>query len=405
MSATTAPRSARFYVLLLCGAEVLSMSGFATYAALLPLLRQEWALSNSQAGLISGTFFGAYMLAVPLLVGLTDRIDARRIYLLACLLATCGCLGFTFFARGLFSALASQALIGAGLAGTYMPGLRLLADNIKGTTQSRSIAFYTSSFGFGTSGSLLLAGALSAYDWRWAFALAAAGPLLAAGLVFFQVPPNPPPAPETRLSALYDFRPVIANREAFGYILGYTLHCWELFGLRSWLPTFFAFSLGLTAAGSGSLLGAATLAALINLLGPLASVFGNELALRFGRRRLVLAVMASSGALSCLIGFTAPLPIWLVFPLVAGYNLTVMADSAALTAGLVAAADPARRGSAMALHSLFGFGGGFVAPLVFGTVLDLAGGSNQVMAWGIAFASLGLGCLIGAILARTGHSG
>ena len=376
------------------------MTGFATYAALLPLLQREWGLSNSQAGLVSGTYFGAYMIAVPLLVGLTDRIDARRIYLLACVLAAAGCLSFTLFAQGLFSALASQALIGVGLAGTYMPGLRVLADQVQGPAQSRSIAFYTSSFGLGTTCSLLLAGALSAHGWRWAFAAAAVGPLLAGPLVFRSFAPRHPLPSGDRPALLFDFRPVIANQRAFGYILGYMVHCWELFGLRSWLPAFFAFSLGLTAAGSGSLFGAATLAALINLLGPLASIFGNELAMRHGRRRVVVGVMASSGFLSCLIGFTAPLPIILVFFLIAGYNLTVMADSAALTAGLVLAADPERKGAAMALHSLFGFGAGFVAPLVFGTVLDLAGGNARVIAWGFAFASLGCGCLGGAVLAK-----
>lgn len=385
-------------VLILCGAEVLSMGGFATYAALLPLLQREWVLSNSQAGLISGTFFGAYMLTAPFLVGLTDRTDARRIYLLACSLAVTGCAGFAFLAQGLLSAMACQALIGAGLAGTYMPGLHILADQVQGPTQSRSIAFYTSTFGFGTSGSLLLAGVLSHFHWTWAFAAAGLGPMLAGPLVFFSFPSRPPATTQESLAALLDFRPVIANREAFGYILGYLVHCWELFGLRSWLPAFFAFSLGMTAAKSGSLLGAATLAALINLLGPAASILGNELALRHGRRKVVLLVMASSGALSCLVGFAAPLPILLVFLLVAGYNFTVMADSAALTAGLVAAADPQRRGTAMALHSLFGFGGGFIAPLVFGGVLDLAGGNANVLAWGIAFASLGFGCLVGSIL-------
>ncbi len=400
MSETTPPsRPAMHTVLLLCAAEVLSMTGFATYAAMLPLLQQNWQLSNSQAGLISGTFFGAYMCAVPLLVGLTDRVDARRIYLLACTLSCLGCLGFALLTHGLYSALISQALIGVGLAGTYMPGLRLLADNVKGTTQSRSIAIYTSCFGFGTTGSLLIAGLLAVYDWRLAFAAAAIGPLVAGPLVFFSFAATSPAGGAAR-PALYDYRPVIANREAFGYILGYLVHCWELFGLRSWLPAFFAFSLGLAASGSGSLLGAATLAALINLLGPVASIYGNELALRFGRKRVILGVMTSSGVLSALVGFSAPLPIYLVFPLVAIYNLTVMADSAALTAGLVAAADPARRGASMALHSLFGFGGGFVAPLVFGAVLDLAGGNARVSAWGIAFASLGCGCLVGALITR-----
>jgi len=52
-----------------------------------------------------------------------------------------------------------QALLGVGIAGTYMPGLRLLSDHVTGPKQSRSIAFYTASFGVGTALSLALAGA------------------------------------------------------------------------------------------------------------------------------------------------------------------------------------------------------------------------------------------------------
>ena len=77
-------------VLLLCGAEILSMTGFAAYPALLPMLQEQWRLNSSQAGLISGVFFAGYMAATPLLVGLTDRIDTRRIYLSACLLVEIG---------------------------------------------------------------------------------------------------------------------------------------------------------------------------------------------------------------------------------------------------------------------------------------------------------------------------
>ena len=58
----------------------------------------------------------------------------------------------------------------------------------------------------------------------------------------------------------------------------------------------------------------------------------------------------------------------------------------------------------MALHSLLGFGSGFVAPLAFGVVLDLGGGNDSDLAWGLAFALMGLGVLTGpvvlALLAR-----
>ncbi|MFA5516716.1 MAG: MFS transporter [Desulfuromonadales bacterium] len=385
-------------VLLLCATEILSMTGFATYPALLPLLQSEWQLTNSAAGLVSGTFFAGYMAAVPVLVSLTDRIDTRRIYLLATALACAGSLGFAFFASGLLSALAFQALVGAGLAGTYMPGLRILTDHFQGPYQSRGIAFYTASFGFGTTASLLLAGALAPLGWQWAFVVAAAGPLIAGPLVFFNFPAAAPRRAAFQPMAIFDFRPVLRNREAMGYILGYAAHCWELFGLRSWMPAFFAFSMGLTATSTSSLVNAAALAAWVNFLGPLASIFGNEAAVRCGRRRLILVAMAASGGLALLVGFSAPLPIAVVFTLVTIYFLMVMGDSAALTAGLVAAAAAERRGAAMALHSFLGFGAGFVAPLAFGAVLDLVGGNTRVTAWGLAFATLGAWCLIGSFI-------
>jgi hypothetical protein len=47
-----------------------------------------------------------------------------------------------------------------------------------------------------------------------------------------------------------------------------------------------------------------------------------------------------------------------------------------------------------------GFGAGFIAPLVFGAVLDVAGGKADASAWGVAFGSLGAGCLIASFAAR-----
>jgi MFS family permease len=393
------PRSARQFtprnlVLLMCGAEILSMTGFATFPALLPVLRGAWGLSNSQAGLISGIFFAGYMAATPVLVGLTDRFDARRIYLLATLLAFFGSLGFALLAQDLLTAMIFQAMVGAGLAGTYMPGLRLLTDQFQGATPSRAVAFYTSTFGLGTTASLLLAGCLEPLGWKWAFAAAAVGPFVAGPLVFCCFSACPADRDGKPAGVFFDFRPVFRNHEAMGYILGYTAHCWELFGLRSWLPAFFTFSLGLSATRGGFWFGAAALAAWINLIGPLASIFGNEVAVRRGRRTVVLGVMAASGIMACLVGFSAALPIIVVFTLMSIYFLLVMGDSAALTAGLVAAAEPGRKGLSMALHSLMGFGAGFIAPLAFGVVLDTAGGNESVAAWGFAYAALGCWSLV-----------
>jgi len=82
------------------------------------------------------------------------------------------------------------------------------------------------------------------------------------------------------------------------------------------------------------------------------------------------------------------------------YNVVVMADSASLTSGLVQESDPAQRGAAMALYSLAGFGAGFVAPVVFGLVLDSTGGEGSPLAWTMAMGALGVGGLVWALRLR-----
>jgi MFS family permease len=75
-----------------------------------------------------------------------------------------------------------------------------------------------------------------------------------------------------------------------------------------------------------------------------------------------------------------------------------MLDSGALTAGLVASAEDQRRGATMALYSFCGFGMAFLAPLVFGMILDAAG--HSVRGWGLALASLGLTAMTGILWLR-----
>lgn len=392
-------------VALMCLAEALSMTGFAAYPAFLALLRDTWGISNSEAGFIGGAYFAGYMTAVPVLSSLTDRYDARRIHVGSCLLAAVSNIAFAFFADGVVSAAAFQALAGAGLGGTYMPGLKALTDRVTGPRQGRFIAFYTSTFGIGTSLSLLLAGWLGRWiSWNWAFGLLAAGPAAAALIVFQGLAPLEPARLSGGQGALLDNFRVLRDRSVLAYVLRYAAHCWELFGLRSWMVAFILFGYGLAQSGRPAL-GATEAAATINLLGIPVSILGNEAAVRFGRGRYIPVVMAASGSLAWFAGFSAGWPWWVMLVLLAVYFIAIMSDSAALTAGLVASTPPHQRGAAMAVYSFGGFGAGFLAPLVFGLVLDVAGGKSAPTAWGFAFGSLGIGCLLASTVARLkGHS-
>lgn len=380
------------------------MLGFSTYAALLPELRDAWGLSNSQAGIVGGMFFAGYVAAVSLATALTDRLDGRWIYLAGGVLAAAGSAGFGLAATGFWSAVLFQVLLGAGIAATYMPGLRLLSDRIPGAHQSRYIAFYTSFFGIGTALSFAIAGfAAPAYGWRAAFLISAFGPLAAGIAVFLLIEPNRPKAPKAfSLEVLFPlsaWRRVLRNRAAAGYTLGYAAHCLELFGSRAWMVAFLAFSASLHA-GASFPWHPAAIAAVVNLIAVPASIAGNEIALRLGRRRWILIAMAASGSSGLALAAAAPWHWALVLTLLVAYSMLVMAESGTLTAGLVAAAPADLRGAALGLYSLAGFGAGLAGPVLFGAALDAAGGAAAHVAWIGAYAVIGAGCLAAPLVVR-----
>lgn len=398
MTSDAAPSTGAPAVFCLCAAEVLTMVGVFAFPALLPDFMAEWSLSNTEAGWVSGVVFAGYTVAVPILTTLTDRVDAKRVYLAGALLAAVSALGFTLTAEGFWSALAWRALGGVGLAGTYMPGLKALVDRVSGPKQARWISFYTASFSLGTSGSFLITGLVAeAFGWRGAFALAAAAALVAVLLVGFALPGVKPIIPETRTNP-FDFAPVLRNRAAMGYVLGYAVHVWELFGARSWMVAFLAWVLAAQPGAWGP--SPTTIATLGALVAMIASIVGADVATRFDRRRVCAFAMLSSGALAAVIGFCSFLPYGVVAGLMLLYSALIQIDSAALTTGAVMEADPARRGATIAIHSLLGFGAGFVGPLAFGMVLDALGGATTGLAWGLAFASLGAVVALGPLALR-----
>jgi predicted MFS family arabinose efflux permease len=335
---------------------------------------------------------------VPILTALTDRIDAKRVYLAGALLAAVSLLGFTLTAEGFWTAFAWRVLGGVGLAGTYMPGLKALVDRISGAMQARWISFYTASFSLGTSGSFLITGVIAnSFGWRVAFGLATAAAAAAFLLVAFALPAFKP-VPPGHKSNPFDFGAVLRNRAAMGYVFGYSAHAWELFGARSWMVAYLAWVLASQpGTGGPSPTSIATIGAMIAMV---SSVVGADIAVRFGRRRLCVFAMLGSGALATVIGFCSALPYGWVAALMLLYNALIQVDSAALTTGAVLAADPDRRGATLSVHSVLGFSAGFVGPLAFGIVLDAAGGANTGLAWGLAFASLGAVAALGPLALR-----
>jgi predicted MFS family arabinose efflux permease len=375
--------SALQLVLLICAAQVLIQIGAFVWPALLPDLVQRWSLTYGEAGWITGIFYGAYIVAVPVLVTLTDRIDAKRVYLFGVAATALAHVLFALLADGLWVALAARALAGIGWAGTYMTGLKLLADKVDAKLMSRAAAGHAASIGI--SGAVSFAYAAFLADlagWPAAFLTSGVCAMLAFLLVALKVPSEGAP-PRAGEQALFDFRPVLRNRSAMAYAIAYCIHTLEMSALRGWGVAFLGF-VALQSGGSATIMSPTMALTLLGLLGTLASVLGNEAAILIGRRRLITLAMLASAACAIVLGFVGSHSYPLAFALMVLYGPIVWLDSSSLTAGTAGTAEPSRRGATLAVHSMLGYVGGFVGPLIVGFVLDWQGGMS-VSAWAAAF--------------------
>ncbi len=398
MAASPTP-DPRAFVGAVVAAQVLVQIGAFTLPALLPGYIDHWQLTKTEAGWLIGVFFAAYVAAVPVLVALTDRVPARRVYMTGAALTALSHLGFALFADGFWSGFLLRAIAGIGWAGAYMPGLKVIADRLEGTGQSRAVSWHAAGVGIAGASSFIVAGLLDAAAGpRAAFlfgAVAAVGALAIAAAVMPAGGVRRDPAVSTH--ALLDFRPVFRNRAAMAWIAGYTVHTWELAALRAWGVTF----LTATAARQGApdwMPGATVLFTAAGFVGIVVSITGNETAQKHGRARVVLWAMTAAAGLSLVAGWSTALSLPLATALVLLWNGAIYMDSSALTAGTVQAADKTLRGATMGLHSMAGYTGGFLGPLGVGLMLDLAG--DTAMGWGLGFGHLAVVTLTGLAILR-----
>jgi predicted MFS family arabinose efflux permease len=375
----------------MCLGQVGNLLPHVVVPAVMPQhLMPLWALSGAQAGLMASAYAFGYMLAVPALTALTDRIDARLILAAGSALSGFATVMFGMFADDLWSATLIWGLAGIGFAGAYMPGLKALADRLPPGDVSRSVTLYTGSFSVGVGLSFLVAQLVAdSFGWRAAFYVTGAGALVMLAVCVGLAPHRPTSAP----GHLLDFRPVLRNRAALGYILGYGAHCFELYGARTWIVAFWAFVAARN--HDGALLSPLIVSVIFTVSSLPATVLGNEAALRYGRHRTITVVMIVSAAVALAIGFNAGASPLLLLPLVLLYGLTIPADSGALTSGTTASATPAYRGATLALHSTAGFGLSALGGWGAGLALDAAGGPTEASGWFALFALLAAGVCLG----------
>lgn len=378
---------------------------FLSFAGALPIFQSEWALSNTQAGIIQAAGQVGYLLAVLVSSSLTDYVIPKHLIVGGAIWAGVSNLAFVFFANGFTSAMILRAFIGMGVAFIYMPGVKFISQHIPSAQRGRAVGLFVASFTLGSAASIALGGNLaSILGWQLAFALMSIGPL-AGALISWRTLPKAE-SQDFRREEPVPFSELLKNQPAVLVILLYICHAWEVLGIRSWLAAY------LTAVGvqNGASLAAATRSgAMVTGLATLAAATATasvaSLSDRFGRKMIIIAVMAISLFATSFLGLTFTFP-WLLVVLVSLVAaFFANADSAVISTSLTEVVPSNYLGRTLAIYSFLGFAAGSISPFIFGAALDFANSLDTntlggfVSPWSWGFATLALGSLVGLLVA------
>jgi len=364
---------------LLAVAELLGMSVWFAASALSPQLREAWSLSAAQSGWLTSAVQLGFVAgtATAALLNLADVLPART-YVAISALAAALCNAALLAAGGFAPALATRFATGFFLAGVYPPVLKMIAT------------WYRDGRGFaiGTVVGALTVGKATPYLVHGLehagiapVVLVASAASAAAGLLVFAGYRDGPYAFERRPFAWSLVGTVLRNREVRLATSGYLGHMWELYAMWSWIAAFLAAGAGL-GARSADLAGFAAIA-----VGGAGCVLGGVLADRFGRERLTIWAMATSGTCAAVIGLsTGSTPLVIAVALVWGF--AVVADSAQFSALVTELAPSHAVGTALTLQTSLGF-------LLTMASIQLVPRLVDAVGWRWAFVALALGPALG----------
>ena len=391
------------WLALFCLTRIFYSFIFVSYAAALPLLRTDWAMSATQAGIIQSAWHLGYVVSSFVVGFLCDRFGAKWTFLWSGVAASISGLVFALFSSDFLSGAILYGLAGLCSGGSYTPGLALIAERFPPLQRGRAMGYYLAATSLSYAICIVASGLLFPIGgWRLAFLFTCSLPTVGLVLSLWTLRATPNIVHETPDGhQLWRAIPtVLKNKPALLSMLAYTSHCWELLGMWAWLPAYLAAAAQAAsgrveestwAVGIGVLLSGLTY--LTSMLG---SLIGGSLSDRWGRTLTMLLFSSISLVFSFSFGWMLGWPLAVLFIVAALYNLSSIADSSIYSTALTELVEPQNIGAAYALRSVMGFSAGAVSPWVFGLVMDVVHGTpgaTDLLAWGLAWTSIGVGAL------------
>jgi MFS family permease len=389
---------------------LLALQPFSSYVASLPFIQVEWAMSNTQAGLVFSSYLLGSAISSLVLVPLTDRISPRRVLILGVTSLALSNLLFPLLAWNAWLGALLRFLAGAGHIAAYIPGIQLVSERYAGRKRGAAVGVFVGAGYAGTTFSYVFMGTLLNYasSWRVAYFITALVGLLGVVLAFgLTRSAGVKPGVEAGRAAERE-RPVgvkgdwrlnlgvLRDRAAALVITAYALHTAELYLARLWFPLLLGAALVQNGVGSLEATAlAATLSGFMFMTGIAGVFIGGAISDTLGRSAGAALIFSVSGLCSFLAGWLLGLPPLILTILGFIYGFTTAADSAIYSTAVTELSPPGQMGSTQAVQSFIGFAIGALMPVAAGSILDLAAVDGA--GWGLAFSFNGLLALVGVV--------
>jgi len=369
-------------------AQIAVMAVWFSSAAVIADLALEVEISPGRQALLSSSVQAGFAIGAVIyaLLGLADRFDPRRVFMISALCAASANAALLIVPVGGAEALVARAFTGAFLAGVYPVGMKI-AVGWGQRDRGLLVGLLVGALTLGSAAPHLLS-FLGGTNWRIAVGsaslLATIGGLLS---LLIKLGPFHATAP------IFNFRVLgLAWRDRkirFAYI-GYLGHMWELYGMWAWI----AIALGTSFSANIEVAEATSLAKLtaffVVAAGAISCVGAGILADKIGKAETTIIAMIGSGSAALVAAFAFSGPPWLLILVTLFWGATIIADSAQFSALIADVAPPESAGALMTLQTALGFALTIItvqaAPFIAG-----------IIGWPGFFCVLGLGPFIGVI--------
>jgi MFS family permease len=239
--AIPAPRSHRTWVLsVLLVAYIFNFVDRQLPAILSPMLVEEFDLSGTQIGLMTGFVFAVFYTFVGIPVARWADVGSRRTIIALALAVWSGMTALTAFAQSFLHLALARIGVGIGEAGCSPPAHSLISDVFPPERRATALSIYSLGIPIGGALGTLVGGWLGQlYGWRAAFLVVGLPGILLALLVRFTVHEPPRTAGHTGGEPARVVARFLVRLPSFLHLsAGTALHAFYGYGAAAFIPIF-----------------------------------------------------------------------------------------------------------------------------------------------------------------------